>query len=140
MHCEERNVAVVVAAGNGGLHGPAYYPATDPNVIAIGATNPDGDRWFDSSVGEHIHISAPGQQIWSVLGRHDYFFGNGTSFAAPFVTAAVWLVKRKCPDIKLDKLKQLLSQSVSHPGLRQQRLGYGILDMRKLQSLLPSYC
>ncbi|MGH7616860.1 MAG: S8 family peptidase [Gemmatimonadaceae bacterium] len=139
-HCAAENVVVVAAAGNGGLRGPAFYPATDKNVIAVGATNPHDDRWFDSSVGPHIFISAPGQRIWSISGNEGYDFVEGTSFAAPFVTAAVWLAKRRCPDLKIAAVRDLLSKSVVHPSLRDQGLGYGRLDMRKLRDLVPGYC
>jgi subtilisin family serine protease len=137
--CAAANVIVVAAAGNCGVKSPILYPAADENVIAVAATDPDDNRWYDSTVSKSVFIAAPGQRIWSVVGDSDYDYVDGTSFAAPFVTAAIWLAKRRHPALSLKEAKDLLRLSVSDPGRpRDNKLGYGRLDMPNLLNALDS--
>ena len=55
------NVVIVAAMGNDYQNGnPTIYPAGfSEQVIAVGATNPNGTRRSSSSTGPHINVSAP---------------------------------------------------------------------------------
>ena len=56
-----RGIILVAAAGNAGPNSAPLYPAADPNVIAVTATD-DNDRIFRSANrGNHIAIAAPGR-------------------------------------------------------------------------------
>ncbi len=77
----------VAAGGNGGSEGPAPFPATHPGVIAVAAVDADAKPWRGGTRGPHIAIAAPGVDLWLPVGGGRYF--TGTSFAAPFVTAAL---------------------------------------------------
>src|SRR5207248_2506907 len=81
---------LVAAMGNSGRQ-EAYYPAAYPEVIAVGSVDEAGKRSHFSTTGEHIALSAPGEQIVSA-GRHGYESGSGTSYAAPFVSGAAALL------------------------------------------------
>lgn len=77
----------VAAAGNGGPAGPAPFPASYPGVIAVAAVDADAKPWPEGTRGPHIAIAAPGVDLWIPVGGGRYF--TGTSYAAPFVTAAL---------------------------------------------------
>lgn len=79
--------ALVSAAGNSGPQGPRPYPATHPGVIAVAAVDADGQPWPQGTRGAHVTIAAPGVDLWLPLDGGRYF--TGTSYATPFVTAAL---------------------------------------------------
>src|SRR5262249_59984979 len=68
-----------------------YLPAALDGVIAAGAVNSEGKPSAFSTTGDHVAISAPGEQVVST-GINGYQVATGTSFAAPFVTAACALL------------------------------------------------
>jgi len=136
--CEAANVVVVAAMGNSGTT-KDYWPAADTNVIAVAATDPLDRRHIDSTTGGHVHIAAPGQNILTVHGDDAYNYVSGTSFAAPFVTAAVWLAKRERPDLTNQQVRDLLQFSVAKPDQpHNDETGYGRLDMTKLVAKLAT--
>jgi hypothetical protein len=138
-----RNGVVVVAAmgsGNDPDDGP-IYPAANPNVIAVAATNMEDRAASGSNSGEHVWVSAPGESILTVIGDgpFDYRYLSGTSFAAAMVTAAVWLARRKRPDLTPGDVRELLRRSAYRPdGIpgHDCEIGHGRLDMRRFEELL----
>src|SRR5215211_3811080 len=137
-----RNGVVVVAAmgsGNDPDDGP-IYPAANPNVIAVGATNMEDRPASGSNRGEHIWVSAPGESILTVIGDDpfDYKYLSGSSFAAAMVTAAVWLARRKKPSLTPGDVRELLRLSAYRPdGVpgHDSEIGHGRLDMKRLGEL-----
>ncbi|MCX7659022.1 MAG: S8 family serine peptidase [Caldimonas manganoxidans] len=77
----------VAAGGNRGPEGPAPFPASHPGVVAVAAVDADAKPWRSGTRGPHIAMAAPGVDLWLPVGGGRYF--TGTSFAAPFVTAAL---------------------------------------------------
>lgn len=140
QECAQNDVAVVAAIGNTGTSATEFYPATDPNVIAVAATDPADRRYTGSITGRQVFIAAPGENILTVVGDTDYDHLTGTSFSAPFVSAAVWLAKKRSGKQRLTNLqvRWLLAHSVEKPGQgRTKELGYGRLDMGQLVKQLP---
>lgn len=94
-NARERNVLVVVAAGNDGANldttGPGYpagFAAMYDNVIAVGAsTNSDTHAYF-SNTGSIVGIHAPGWAVLSTLPGDTDGMKYGTSMAAPYVAGA----------------------------------------------------
>jgi subtilisin family serine protease len=85
-----RGVLLVAASGNSG-HEERYYPAAHEGVIAVGAIEDDGWPASFSTRGTHVALCAPGRDIWT-CGLDGYACVSGTSFAAPFVSAACALL------------------------------------------------
>ncbi len=138
--CAANGVIVVAAMGNAGTSGIKFYPAADPggNVIAVAATNPADERHYQSSTGKHVWIAAPGENILTVVGDIAYDRVSGTSFAAPFVSAAVWLAKHRRPELSFAQVKELLKRSVADPTKPwNEEVGFGRLDMNRLLVELP---
>jgi hypothetical protein len=94
----ERGMLFVAAVGNGGAASAPGFPASLSDVIGVTAIDSSGALYKNAPRGGEIDFSAPGVRIWgpsggSAAGR--YF--SGTSFAAPFVTAAVALAMQDGP-------------------------------------------
>lgn len=127
-----KGVAVVAAAGNAGMDGdPVLYPAASPGVIAVGAVGPDDQRPAWSSSGAHLSVAAPGVGILSTVPGGTYASWSGTSMAAPFVAAAVALLRAGEPALTPAQVRTRLmatAQDVGAPG-PDPLYGAGIVDV-----------
>jgi subtilisin family serine protease len=85
----QRGQILIAAAGNDGADGPPAYPAAYPGVIAVAAVDARGRPYARNNRGPYVEISAPGVDVWGADARGGEAFWTGTSFAAPYVTAAV---------------------------------------------------
>ena len=92
-YAQSRGVLIVAAAGNAGKSDPVY-PAAYDGVLAVGSTDPDGERLSPfSNRGPWVDLVAPGESIVStatVTGGYASY--DGTSFASPLVAGAAALV------------------------------------------------
>lgn len=95
---------VVCAAGNGADDVSNYTPAGMPEVITVGAIDNDdivagftatatADASVTSPYGQSLDIFAPGVDVDVAALNGSYLTVSGTSFAAPYVTAAVTLIQ-----------------------------------------------
>ena len=94
-------VIVVAAAGNYGAavaYKPSRFPASLPGVISVGAVDATM-RPASFSARDGVDIYAPGTNV--VVGglRGTWIYGNGTSYAAPHVVAALALMRAANPAI-----------------------------------------
>jgi hypothetical protein len=137
------NGAVPVAAGGNDFdqgNRPAF-PASDPHVLTIAATDPNDQPAFFSTQNAGIDVSAPGVGILVAVppaldtdGNQDgYQVDDGTSFSAPMVSAAAaWLMAAR-PGLKNDQYMNLLrfeSDDLGNPGY-DPAFGYGRVDLAK---------
>ena len=127
----DRGCVLVAASGNNGER-TTYWPAAYPGVIAVGASGPDGRPAAFSTRGDHVALCAPGQNVRS-LGLTGYKTVNGTSFAAPFVSAAVALLvahgQRRSVPVDGGLARELLVRSATpFAGGPQAGCGAGVLN------------
>jgi subtilisin family serine protease len=80
---------VVAAVGNEGPTTPPAFPATEPGVIGVTAVDSRAQPYADANRGDDVDFAAPGVRIWTPAPIATGSYHTGTSFAAPFVTAAV---------------------------------------------------
>ncbi|HVV51299.1 MAG TPA: S8 family peptidase [Polyangia bacterium] len=143
-----KGVVVVAAAGNDG-HGKVSYPARYPGVIAVAATQEDGNTTFYSNWGPEVDLAAPGGNtrgnpqggvlqhtiVPGDIGRTDYLYFMGTSMASPHVAGVAALVVGagvKSPDA----VEKILLATASKPKGREtaadgridDHYGAGIVD------------
>jgi len=135
---------VVAAMGNEYLEGnPIEYPAAYPGVVSVGAINETNHRAYFSNTGEHITITAPGDNIISTLpmkksayrDQTEYASWSGTSMATPHVTAAAALVQAKHPDLTPLEVTRLLKRTATKlPAMKKKaktkEYGAGLLNLK----------
>lgn len=93
----------------------------------------DDGRIVDRGHSQAIR-SAPGVQVWTAASVKGASSKTGTSFAAPFVTAAVAMIKAANPQLKADEVKTLLRQGaedLGKPG-KDPVFGWGLLNARTI--------
>src|SRR5262249_2410882 len=78
----KKGVVLVAAAGNAGPKSPPLYPAADPNVIAVTATDLDDKLFVQSNRGRHIAVDPHplSQQRLSGRGCARHARGRATLF------------------------------------------------------------
>jgi len=135
-----KGMVLVAASGNLGPKAGPQYPAADPNVIAVSATDA-GDLMFKaSSVGPHIAVSAPGVDILLPAPGGDYQVTSGTSFAAAYVSGVAALVLQRAPGLSPEAVRQVLESTASDLGPRGKdaQYGAGLVDAYGAVSAVPS--
>lgn len=130
----QRDIVLVAAAGNGGPRAAPLYPGAYEEVIAVTAIDRRKNAYRRAGAGDHIDIAAPGVQVWTVASVKGASSKTGTSFAAPFVTAAAAMIKAANPQLKADEVEALLRQSaedLGKPG-KDPVFGWGLLNARSI--------
>ena len=112
---------IVAAAGNGGTCGlptNLVYPAAFNHVIAVSSVGPfdNHERTIGNASTTHQHnssvdICAPGYDVALSIDPTTYLTGNGTSFAAPYVTGTVALMLAVNPCLTPDDVETILKTS-----------------------------
>lgn len=124
-----KGLTITAAAGNGGAAAPPAYPAAHPNVLAVTAIDPDLQAYRRANHGDYIDFAAPGVSLWTATPGGGQF-QSGTSFAVPFLTAAVAMQQAAGRTQDADALRLSLSQSVrdlGQPG-KDDVFGWGLLS------------
>lgn len=132
----EKDAILVAAAGNKGPNAQPAYPAAYPGVIAVTAVDSARKPYRRAVRGEHIDIAAPGVGVWTAASVSGVRQKSGTSFAAPFVTAAAAVLLAARPDLTLPELEAELAKSaedIGTPG-KDAIYGWGLLNVRALCS------
>jgi membrane-anchored mycosin MYCP len=123
-------VVVVAAAGNGGPDAGVVYPAGFPGVVGVAAVAPDGTLAGYSQPGPHVDIAAFGDQVTALAPVRGHRAVQGTSFAAPFVSATAALLRERFPDDSgaeiVDRL--LRSADPAPGGAGSPEYGVGLLN------------
>lgn len=120
-----RGVLVVAAAGNEGTTTP-NYPAANPLVVGVAATDQDDRRWARSNHGPWVDVAAPGVSLLTLC-PNSYCYASGTSTAAPVVAATATLLAAKQPGLAgLQLRSRVLAGATSVTGRAvDPSLGYG---------------
>ena len=168
------NGAVLVAAVGNGDEAPAEpwpfadYPAALPHVIGVSALTHSGNvPDFSDRDAIFNDLSAPGEGIFSTFplaltaqrplcvdqgfsdcGSSDYANAEGTSFAAPQVSAAAAVLFALDPSLTNDQVSTLLEHSADDvnaasgctkcPPLRDAFSGWGRVDVAKAVAALTA--
>ncbi|MFO1170373.1 MAG: S8 family serine peptidase [Hyphomicrobiaceae bacterium] len=84
-----KGVVFVAAAGNNGPAAAPAFPAAYDEVIAVTAVDNRMRGYIQANQGDYIDVAAPGVKIWTAAPKNRSIYQSGTSFAVPFVTAAL---------------------------------------------------
>jgi hypothetical protein len=130
----ERGIGVVAAAGNGGPGSAPAYPAAYPGVIAVTAVDAKGNAYRQAGRGDHLAFAAPGVRLWAAASVSGGRFRSGTSYAAPFVTAALAAQRWSNSERTLEEMVAELSAQAIDLGAkgRDPVFGWGLVQARPL--------
>jgi subtilisin family serine protease len=137
----KKGVVLVAAAGNAGPKSLPLYPAADPNVIAVTATDPDDKLFVQSNRGRYIAVAAPGVDIVAPAPSGTYQFTSGTSVAAAQVSGIVALLLDAKPGLTPPAVRKALLSTARDlgPKGRDDQFGAGLADAYSaVQSLTAS--
>ena len=125
-----RGAILIAAAGNAGVKSPPLYPAADPNVIAVTATDANDKLFGASNRGDHIAVAAPGVDILLPAPEANYQMSSGTSFAAAHVSGVVALLLERKPTLTQDNVRAILVSTARDlgPKGRDRDFGAGLAD------------
>lgn len=129
------DIIVVAAAGNSEKSpAEAFFPAAYPGVLAVSATDRSNQIAPFAQNNPGIDIVAPGVEIISTspFGA-GYSMEQGTSTAAPQVTATVALVRALRPDLTAQQTQELIlahTRDLGDPGY-DAVYGHGLLRVDK---------
>jgi subtilisin family serine protease len=125
-----RGIVMVAAAGNAGAKSPPLYPAANPNVIAVSATDAQDHLFQASNRGGHIAVAAPGAEVFLPAPDEKYQMTSGTSFSAAYVSGVAALMLERNPALRPDELRAVImktARDLGSPG-RDDLFGAGEVD------------
>ncbi|MDB5234501.1 MAG: hypothetical protein JWR44_1494 [Hymenobacter sp.] len=118
-----RNAVLVAAAGNTNAD-LLFYPASYEHVISVSGVDNTDRKSPNGTFSHRIDMVAPGISILTTQGYHtisgggvadaDYVAVGGTSFAAPLVSAAAALVRRRFPQYTAAQVAAQLRQTADN--------------------------
>ncbi|MGY3453575.1 S8 family serine peptidase [Bradyrhizobium sp. USDA 4353] len=111
-----KEVVMVAAAGNAGAKSPPLYPAANPNVIAVSATDTRDQLLPASNRGNYIALAAPGADIFLPAPDGKYQIISGTSFSAAYVSGLAALVLERNPALKPETVRTVLTRTARDLG------------------------
>ena len=111
-----RSAIYVAAGGNAGPNSPPLFPAADPNVIAVTATDAEDKVFPAANRGSHLCVAAPGVDILVAAPNGSYGLSSGTSMAAAQVSGIVALMLQGKPGLNLAEVRGALTRSARDLG------------------------
>jgi subtilisin family serine protease len=135
-----RGVVLIAAAGNFGPKSPPQYPAADPDVIAVSATDANDKMFSASNIGPHIAVTAPGVDILLPAPGDNYQMTSGTSFSAAYVAGIAALVIQRAPALTPAAVRNVLVSTAKDLGPRGKdpEFGAGLVDAYQAILSAPS--
>ncbi len=134
----DKGVVLIAAAGNQGPKSAPLYPAADPNVIAVTATDAKNQLLAQANQGSYVAVAAPGVDVLEPAPNGGFQVTTGTSVAAAHVSGIVALLIDRDPTLNAAAIRDILTSSAKHhvPNGRDDQFGWGVVDpYRALMSL-----
>ena len=136
----KKGILVVSAAGNDGNNGWHYLltPADGDSVLAVGAVNASGIPWSGSSYGPSADgrvkpdVAAVGEGAFVQYSNNAIGSGNGTSYACPNMAGLTACIMQGFPEFNNMKIINALRQAGNNVASPNDRIGFGIPDMKKV--------
>jgi thermitase len=127
-----RGKSCLVAAAAGNASSAVEYPAAQPGVMAVAATDNNDLPASFSNRGPQIAVAAPGVDIFSADKNGFYFQASGTSASTPQVSGLAALIWDLHPEWSADQVTQVITSTakdVWSPG-QDDLTGWGRIDAR----------
>jgi subtilisin family serine protease len=120
-----RKIVVIAAAGNAGPGSPPAYPAAQPGVIAVTATDGKDRLYRDANRGSYVTLAAPGVDILVAKPSSGYGYLSGTSMATAYVSGVSALLIARATDLTPPRLRKLLESTAIDLGSPQRDPEFG---------------
>jgi subtilisin family serine protease len=134
-NARDKGVVLIAAAGNAGPKSPPLYPAADPNVIAVTATDENDQLFSGANQGPQVAVAAPGVNILEPAPNSGYQVTTGTSVAAAHVSGVAALLIGREPALDPAAVHEILTASARNPSAknpatneRDDQFGWGLVD------------
>lgn len=127
LHQQQR--LIVAAAGNNGPNAPPVFPAAYPEAVAVTAVDSLLRPYRRANRGDYLTLAAPGVRIWTP-GVKGGEYRDGTSFAAPYVTAVIAQLRHRQPETGPTELMAQLQSKVRDLGTvgKDAVFGWGLVQ------------
>ncbi len=150
-YAKEKNVPVVVAAGNEFKMLTSESPAIVYNCITVSSVDEFSCPSEFSNYGNAVDIAAPGEKINSTLpynnkieeantlcNNHYYATVSGTSMSTPFVSSAIAILLSIDPTLTVSEIETTLKQTATVPENWDSSYGAGIVDFSEMITLIKT--
>ncbi len=128
-YAQSKGVLIVAAAGNQSRTAPSY-PAHFPGVLGVTAVDDADVTASFSNRGPWVDLAAPGVGVLTLAaGCNCWAVPDGTSFAAPFVSAAAALVMAANPTLTADEVAERLEATADQVGATGTDFSAGRLNV-----------
>ncbi len=116
-----KNIVLICSAGNDGSN-RLHFPSAFDEVISVGSSDDNDFRSSFSSYGVTVDIFAPGSRILTTSRKgkgsaefgNDYFYTNGTSFAAPIISSAAALLLSRNKNLTNEEVRGILISNTDY--------------------------
>jgi subtilisin family serine protease len=123
-----RGIVLIAAVGNAGPRSPPLYPAADPDVIGVTATDAEDKLLPQANRGPQVAVAAPGVQVLEPAPEGAYQITTGTSVAAAHASGVAALLLARDPKLTPDEVRRdLIASARAIPGAKRD-VGAGVID------------
>ena len=136
---EDAGILIFVASGNQGEAGSdnVEYPAAFEEVVAVGASTPQGELSDMTSRGEELELVAPGENIHSVGWLGSEVVCGGTSISVAHAVGACSLIWQKDMSKSAEFVRGLLE--VSAKDIADGNNEYNYIDLEYADKIYDEY-
>ena len=133
-----KGIVLIAAAGNGGPQSEPLYPAADPDVIAVTATDNAEHVFALANRGRYIAVAAPGVDILALAPGDAYALTSGTSIAAAHVSGIAALLLERNPSLKPSDIRSILIATARQigPPVPDSPFGAGLVNAYRAVSFI----
>jgi len=123
-----RGIVLIAAVGNAGPRSPPLYPAADPGVIGVTATDAEDKLMPQANQGPQVALAAPGVEILAAAPDGGYQVTSGTSVAAAHASGVAALLLAAKPNLTPAQVRSDLIRSAQRVPGKRNEVGAGVID------------
>jgi hypothetical protein len=136
----DKGIVLVAAAGNAGPNSAPLYPAADPDVIAVTATDSNDGLFKMANRGSYIAVAAPGVEILALAPGDSYQLTTGTSVAAAHVSGIAAMLLEENSSLTPAEVRSIIMSTAKPLGAAgaQSDFGAGLADAYQAVTTIQS--
>jgi subtilisin family serine protease len=105
-------IVCVAGAGNENNGDDVYYPGADSKAILVTALDSLDVKADFADYHSKVLVSAPGTGVRSAYPGGEWALGAGCSFATPFVSGEIALIRSRAPSMGVEAVEDRVEQAV----------------------------